>query len=255
MLDGMMAAYKNLLRIYMGVPDLSAGQEYTLTDGQHHYLKNVMRAETGASLRVFNGRNGEWLAEIKELSKKKVIVSLIQKIAEQKNAPDIVVLASPVKKENFDIMVEKSCELGAAVFQPVICDHTIVHRANQERLQAIAVEAAEQSERTDVMQVAEIAPLKDILAGWDNKRRIVFCQERAAAPAIASVLAGGGVNLPLAVLIGPEGGFSAAEMEWLTQMPQIVPVSLGGRILRAETALIAALSCIQSMVGDWPDAG
>lgn len=240
-------------RLYVPDADFAAGKACNLADAQAHYLRNVMRASVGDHLRLFNGRDGEWLAEIQDVGKKAVSVSLLRPIRPQIPSPDILVLASPVKKEAFDFMVEKSCELGAAAFQPVICDHTVVHRANEERLQAVAIEAAEQCERTDIMVVHPLADLKTILHSWDKNRELIFCLEREEAVEISQRLKAGDISLPLAILVGPEGGFSRAEIQMIRSFDFVRPVSLGGRILRAETALIAGLSCIQSALGDWAD--
>ena len=203
-----------------------------------------MRKTVGDTLRVFNGRDGEWLATIDELNKKNALIALTHQLLEQKQGADIWVLASPVKKEAFDLMIEKACELGAAKFIPVICDHTVVHKINQERLQAIALEAAEQSERLDVMTVESLQGLKNILNSKDCHRDLIFCIERTGAASLA-VVARKLAGKPLAILIGPEGGFSAQEIDFINNFAHAHPVSLGPRILKAETALIAALSCVQ----------
>jgi 16S rRNA (uracil1498-N3)-methyltransferase len=203
-----------------------------------------MRKAVGDSLRVFNGHDGEWLAVIDELNKKNALLKLDHQFIEQKTGSDIWVLASPVKKEPFELMVEKACELGAAKFIPLTCDHTVVHKINQERLQAIAVEASEQSERLDVMAVESLQGLKNILNSKDWQRNLIFCIERTGAASLAETaqkLAG----KPLAILIGPEGGFSAQEIDFINHLPHVHPVSLGPRILKAETALIAALAGVQ----------
>ncbi len=241
------ADHRSLLRLYVSRDNISRGENHALSEGQLHYLRNVMRAKPGDRLRTFNGRNGEWLAEVTELSKKKAIVSFLEKIREQSPATDTWVLASPVKKEAFDMMVEKSVELGAARFQPVICDHTVVHRVNEDRLSALATEAAEQCERLDLMQVMPAENLKQVLNTWPSGRKLIFCVERESAPPLASALrplAG----QSLALLVGPEGGFSAAEVDFISKLPFVQPVSLGPRILKSETALIAALACVQ-MIG------
>lgn len=244
--------HSRLLRLFVPQAPPEAGGLCELSDRQAHYLRNVMRAETGQPLRVFDGTSGEWLAEIKELSKKKALVSFVEKIREQTNSPDIHVLASPVKKEAFDFMIEKSSELGAKAFQPIVCNRTIIQRVNEDRLQAQAVEAAEQCERLDVMRILPIKPLKDVLESMSLDKKLIFCIERVQAPMILQRLQGGEIRPPLAVLIGPEGGFSPEEVEMVSALQQAVPVSLGPRILRAETALVSALTCVQAVVGDWP---
>lgn len=234
--------YKNLLRLYVSRENISRGENAELSEGQLHYLRNVMRSKPGDRLRAFNGRNGEWLAEVVELSKKKAVISFLQKIREQIASSDTWVMASPVKKEAFDMMVEKSAELGAAKFQPVLCERTVVQRVNEERLTALAIEAAEQSERLDLMSVAPLTALKNALATWPSGRKLIFCLERGAAPELASVLPSIG---NAGILVGPEGGFSNSEIEFIISRPFVQPASLGPRILKSETALIAALACLQ----------
>ncbi len=237
---------KNTPRLY--VP-FDQGGDIVLSEGQQHYLRNVMRLQAGDRLRLFNGQDGEYLAEIKEISKKNVLISIIDKTHEQKLSPDVTVVASLVKKEALDLMIEKASELGASRFIPVVTDHTVVHRMNIERARSIAIEAAEQSERLDVMQVEEPSSLKDILKSWNKERKLIFCIERGLAPAITQALAN--IKTPAALLIGPEGGFSEAESAYIKSLEYTVPVSLGPRILRAETALIAGLSCLMAQAGDW----
>lgn len=242
--------HKRLTRLYIPRETITGGESVELSEGQHHYLRNVMRLKAGDGLRLFNGRNGEWLGEVVEITKKKALVSLSQKIHEQESSPDVWVLASPVKKEAFDFMIEKSTELGAARFLPITCEHTVVHRVNQSRLQAVSVEAAEQSERLDIMEVADLAALKNIVNSWGSKRKLIFCLERGDAPPLMQALAKIPADSPLAVLVGPEGGFSAEEAAFIVALDYAVPVSLGPRILKAETALVAALACVQGVRGD-----
>ena len=237
---------KNLPRLY--VPFI-LGESIDLSDGQQHYLRSVMRLEIGDHLRIFNGADGEYLAEINEISKKNVLVLLTDKIHEQKSSPDITVVASLVKKEAFELMVEKASELGVSRFVPVISDHTVVHRMNHDRALSIAIEAAEQCERMDVMQVDEPMPLKNILKSWDKKQKLIFCIERSAAPPMLKAIED--IKQPAALLIGPEGGFSDAEVAHIKALDFVVPASLGSRILRAETALIAGLSLLMGQAGDW----
>lgn len=243
--------YSRLIRLFVPQVPPETGAECMLSDRQAHYLRNVMRCSTGDRLRVFDGTDGEWLAEMKEVSKKNVLISFLEKTREQVGSPDIHVLASPVKKEAFDFMTEKASELGVKAFQPITCARTVIHRVNEDRLQAQAVEAAEQCERLDVMRILPLKTLQDALTSIPLDRKIIFCVERSQAPMILPKLQSVEVKLPLAVLIGPEGGFTPEEIEMVSALPQAVPVSLGPRILRAETALVAALSCVQAAVGDW----
>lgn len=244
--------YARLIRLFVPQEQPAAAQLCELSERQAHYLRNVMRCAVGDRLRVFDGTNGEWLAEIKDISKKKTLISFVEQIREQVNSPDIYVLASPVKKEAFDFMIEKASELGAKAFQPVTCARTVIQRINEDRLQALAVESAEQCERLDVMRILPLKTLKEVLDSTPLDKKIIFCVERARAPMILPQLQVAETKLPLGVLVGPEGGFTPEEVEMVTAMPQTIPVSLGPRILRAETAMAAALACVQAVVGDWP---
>ena len=239
-------AHKTLSRLYVPADNLSGGEMIELSEGQHHYLRNVMRAGEGTQLRVFNGRNGEWLASLSELSKKKAIITLFEKIGEQTASEDIWMLASPIKKEAFDFMVEKSAELGAAQFFPIICERTVVSRINRDRLQATANDAAEQCERLDIMQVSDLGDLEILFETWAPSRKLIFCLERGAAPPLAAALAKLPPDTPLAILIGPEGGFTEAETAFISRQPFALPVALGARILKAETAAVAALAVVQA---------
>jgi 16S rRNA (uracil1498-N3)-methyltransferase len=232
--------HQGLVRLY--IPhSFNADAAYALPEGQAHYLRTVMRKSAGDLLRVFNGKDGEWIVELKEISKKNVIVEFSKKILEQKSSPDIWVLASPVKKEAMELMVEKACELGAAKFIPVLCEHTVVRQVNQKRLQAIAVEAAEQSERMDVMVVEPVVALKKLLSSSSWDRNLIFCIERMEARSLRDAMPEL-QGKPLALLIGPEGGFSQQEVTFISGFGGVYPVSLGSRILRAETAMITALA-------------
>ncbi|MDP2205921.1 MAG: 16S rRNA (uracil(1498)-N(3))-methyltransferase [Alphaproteobacteria bacterium] len=244
--------HARLIRLFVPQEQPAAAQLCELSERQAHYLRNVMRCAVGDRLRVFDGTSGEWLAEIKEVSKKKALISFVEQIREQVNSPDIYVLASPVKKEAFDFMIEKASELGAKAFQPIACARTVIQRVNEDRLQALAVESAEQCERLDVMRILPLKTLKDFLNSMPLDKKLIFCIERTQAPMILPRLQEAETKLPLAVLIGPEGGFTPEEAEMVAAMPQAIPVSLGPRILRAETALAAALTCVQATIGDWP---
>ena len=241
------AELKTLPRLYVSRENISRGEICGLSEGQHHYLRNVMRVKAGDKVCAFNGRNGEWLAEVTEISKKSAMVTFLEKTREQLSSPDVWVVASPVKKEPFDLMVEKSAELGASQFLPVLCDHTAVNRINRERLTAISTEAAEQSERLDVMEVADLGDLESLFETWFSGRKLIFCLERGSAQPIAKVLAATPRGTPLAILVGPEGGFSENEIKFISAQKFVLPVSLGPRILKAETALIAALACVQTL--------
>ena len=244
-----MKKYKRLVRLYIPDVDFIRGEKFGISEGQAHYLRNVMRKLPGVALRVFNGRDGEWLATIVELNKKSAFLELDNKLLEQRESSDIWILASPVKKEAFDLMIQKACELGAAKFMPVICEHTVVRRINQERLQAIAIEAAEQSERFDVMTVEPVTDLKKTLDSVCYERNIIFCIERMEAASFFETVQKL-ADKPLAILIGPEGGFSSQEIDFIRELKHVNAVTLGSNILKSETALIAALSGVKLLGGN-----
>ncbi|MDD9900829.1 MAG: 16S rRNA (uracil(1498)-N(3))-methyltransferase [Alphaproteobacteria bacterium] len=232
--------------------DLAAGASFALNDGQAHYLCHVLRAKPGQSLRLFNGRDGEWCAVLREVTKKKVLVAVTEMTVPQMGVPNIHVLAAVVKKDAFETMVQKACELGAASFRPVITDHTVVRRVNTQRMAAIAQEAAEQCERLTVMDTHDVAPWRAALAALPEGTRVFTGVARSESVQSLTAALAGDIETPVAVLIGPEGGFSDAEKaEILQGIGHITPVALGPRILRADTALIAALSLVQAYAGDW----
>ncbi|MDN5568278.1 MAG: 16S rRNA (uracil(1498)-N(3))-methyltransferase [Paracoccus sp. (in: a-proteobacteria)] len=235
------------IRLYIDHP-LGAGQPVPLDAAQAHYLSGVMRLKSGDRIRVFNGCDGEWLAGIDQASKRGGTVIPVEPSGPQKNPPDLWLCFAPIKKARTDFIVEKAAEMGAARILPVQTDHTNSERIRQDRLQAHAVEAAEQCGGTFVPQVHDLTPLSRLLDGWDPARRILWADEALAGP--AQTLAGlqGG---SWAILIGPEGGFSETERTRLRQSPFVTPVSLGPRILRADTAAVAALALWQAALGDW----
>ncbi len=237
------------IRLFV-TPDLYAGARVMLNPDQAHYLFNVMRRTAGDRLSVFNGQAGEWLAEITGTGKRGGTLDILEQTAPQCNPPDLWLLFAPIKKARTDFIVEKATELGASRIQPVFTRHTNSERLRIDRLRAHAVEAAEQCGGTFVPDVAEPVKLAALLDRWDPARRMMFCDEaRTARPAHAALSdAGPG---PWAILIGPEGGFAAEEVERLRSQPHVTPVTLGPRILRADTAAAAALAVWQTALGDW----
>lgn len=236
---------KKLSRLYISETSLHKGAEIELNKDQTHYLKNVMRRNEGDFIRFFNGRDGEWLAEISRFKKNQCFLVLKEKLAEQKKSSDVWAVASVVKKDALDLMVEKSCELGASEFFPIRCDNTVVHKINRERLQLISIEAAEQSERLDVMAVSEVLAIAKLIDS-NKERKFVVCLERAMSFPLMKVFKQNKES-DLAVVVGPEGGFSEAEVQILSMKTNVVFASLGDNILRAETALIAALAVLNAV--------
>ncbi|MEO0388286.1 MAG: 16S rRNA (uracil(1498)-N(3))-methyltransferase [Pseudomonadota bacterium] len=232
--------------------ELAAGSTLSL-DAQAHYLAVVMRLGPGDTVTVFNGRQGAWAAEIVAATKRRVSLEVQSVVAPQRNPPDLWLLFAPIKKARTDFIVEKAAELGVQRILPVFTEHTNAERLRADRLRAHAIEAAEQCGGTFVPEVAEARALSACLAAWPKTRRLLFCDERGAAPPVARALSDA-VAGPWAILIGPEGGFSAAEARMLTARAEVLPVSLGPRILRADTAAIAALTAWQMVLGDWTEA-
>jgi len=215
---------------------------------QAHYLTGVMRLRQGDAVLVFNGRDGEWQAHLQEAGKRGGVLTVAAPTAPQQDPPDLWLIFAPIKKARTDFIVEKAAEMGAARIMPVQTRFTNSERIRQDRLQAHAVEAAEQCGGTFVPPVAELQPLSALLDGWDAGRRILWADESRAGPAeTLSGLPRG----PWAILIGPEGGFSPEERAQLSRLPFVTPVSLGPRILRADTAAVAALALWQAALGDW----
>lgn len=235
------------IRLFIDHP-LAAEQPVPLDGDQAHYLSGVMRLSPGALIEVFNGRDGAWSARLAAVSKRGGSLEVLEQTAPQRNPPDLWLVFAPIKKARTDFIVEKAAEMGAARILPVQTDFTNSERIRQDRLQAHAVEAAEQCGGTFVPEVADLVPLGRLLDGWDASRRILWADEAMAGP--AQTLAGLPRG-PWAILIGPEGGFSDAERARLSALPFVSRISLGPRILRADTAAVAALALWQAALGDW----
>ncbi len=237
------------LRLFV---EAALGQDarVVIEEGQAHYVLHVMRAKAGDRLSLFNGHDGEWLAEVRETAKRTCTVECTQQIAPQSEVPDLWLVFAPVKKTPADYLTQKATELGVRVLQPVVTRRTIVTRVNTERMRANAVEAAEQSGRVSVPEIREPLGFDKLLAAWPAGRRILFCDEGGDAAPIAEALRAA-PHQPWAVVIGPEGGFDPAERALLRSLPLVTPVTLGTRILRADTAALAALAIWQSVCGDW----
>jgi len=242
-------------RLYVDGP-LHEGVPVHATEGQSHYLLHVMRRGAGDSVVLFNGRDGEWSASLVARSKKHVAFQVNAQIRPQASEPDVWLIFAPLKSGPMEFVVEKATELGVSALMPVFTRRTVVHRVNVQRLTSIAVEAAEQCERLTVPSIAAPRPLGEVLAPWaqgQESRRLFFLDEGAARTKDTASLADAmaGARGPAAILVGPEGGFDGEEQAMLRQLKTVTPVILGPRILRAETAALAALSCWQAMAGDW----
>ena len=239
------------IRLYVDQP-LGAGQLVALSQAQARYLFAVMRLGVGASVAVFNGRDGEWLAEVVEAGKRGGALACVAQSAPQRDPPDLWLLFAPIKKARTDFIVEKAAEMGASRICPVQTDFTNAERIRRDRLQAHAVEAAEQSGGTFVPEVADLRPLSKVLEDWPQGRRLMIPDETLVGVGATLGDAPSGLSLgPWAIMIGPEGGFSQAERNHFADLPFVTRVSLGPRILRADTAAVAAMTLWQTTLGDW----
>jgi 16S rRNA (uracil1498-N3)-methyltransferase len=229
---------------------MSTGASIALDAERAHYLRHVLRREKGAEVLLFNGRQGEWRAAIESFHKGGAILALERQTVAQREGPDLWLVFAPLKRERIDLLAEKATELGCRRLLPVFTQHTAVARVNVARLRAHAMEAAEQTERLDLPEVAEPARLEEVLAQWPAARRLLVCAELGQAMPIAHALAALPRGEPYAVMTGPEGGFAGSELDRLRDLPFVTPVGLGPRVLRADTAAIAALACWQALLGD-----
>ncbi len=234
------------IRLYVDQP-LAKGQQVVLTREQAHYLFSVMRLGPDGPVLLFNGSDGEFLAHVEEAGKRGGVLRVADQTRALQPPPDLWLMFAPIKKARTDFIVEKATELGAARILPVATEFTNSERIRQDRLQAHAIEAAEQCGATYVPEVAPLIKLSQLLAEWDGSRRILFCDEARAGAAEQLPEDQG----PWAILIGPEGGFSPAERDRLMARYDTVALGLGPRILRADTAAVAALTLWQSKLGDW----
>jgi 16S rRNA (uracil1498-N3)-methyltransferase len=241
-------------RLYLDTP-LQSGSIIALGAAQANYLQNVLRLRSGAGVLIFNGRDGEWLGLLAGAGKRNISVKIEERVREQVAGADLHYLFAPLKHARLDYMVQKAVELGVSRLQPVLTRHTQVARVNLERMQANAIEAAEQCGILTLPDVAAPISLEQIMTERDSQRLLVFCDEDAPVqdPVAALAAARGTCGQPLSVLIGPEGGFAENERDLLLKQPNIVRLALGPRILRADTAAVAALALVGAVLGDWKD--
>jgi 16S rRNA (uracil1498-N3)-methyltransferase len=235
---------RSLTRLYVSTP-LTGGASVDLDPGQSNYLGNVMRKGVGDDVLLFDGRTGEWLARVAEAGKKRMILTVEGPTRAAEILPDLILAFAPVKRTQTDWLVEKATELGVARLQPVMTRRTVAERVKLERLEAIAIEAAEQCGRTVLPDIAEPVPLGRFLADRGD-RRLYFADETGGQPAALAFAPG-----PAAILVGPEGGFTEDEREAVRAAPNALAISLGPRILRAETAALAAVTTYMAVAGDW----
>ena len=234
------------IRLYLDVT-LKSGAEIDLSRDHANYLFNVMRLGVGAPLLVFNGEDGEWRAEVVSAGKRGGVITLLERLRPPEIPPDLWLVFAPIKKARTDFIAEKACEMGCRRLAPVFTRFTNAERVNTDRLRAHAVEAAEQCGMVFVPEVSEPTTLERLLEGWDPGRRLIFCDETRNAAPLASIAP----EPPAAILVGPEGGFSADETAKLRALDFVTPAALGPRVLRADTAAVAALAIWQARRGDW----
>lgn len=228
---------------------LQTERDIPLAREQAHYLAHVLRLVGGDVVEVFNGRDGAWLAYLADVGKKGASIRCERRVSEAAPPPDIDYLFAPLKHARLDYMVQKATELGVRRLRPVMTARTIAERVNLERMRANAVEAAEQCNLVFVPEVLEPEPLAKVVGAWDAARRLIFCDETARDLSPLATLRD--VAPPAAVLVGPEGGFTDEERAMLRSRPFVTGISLGPRILRADTVAIAALAVVQAAIGDW----
>jgi len=237
-------------RLYL--PDrLDIGAEVELAAGQARHLLTVLRLGHGAPVAAFNAASGEFLCRIGEAGKKRVRLTVERQLRAPETEPDLWLLFAPIKRTRLDWLVEKASELGVAALVPVWTARTQPERLNEGRLRLLAIAAAEQSERLSVPEIHLPQPLDQILLAWPTGRHLVLCDETGAGPPIAEALAGFPPGAQAALFVGPEGGFTDRELDALGKLPIVTRVGLGPRVLRAETAALAALAVFQAISGDW----
>jgi 16S rRNA (uracil1498-N3)-methyltransferase len=223
----------------------------TLAPAQAHRLRHVLRLGADAKVAAFNERDGEWLCRINELDRGRGSLSAFEQRRPSEHELDVWLLFAPIKRTRLDWLVEKATELGAASLIPVLTARTQTERLNPERLQALAVSAAEQSERLSVPEIRAAESLAQLLDGWPAERRLVLCDESGSGVPIAGALTALQATAPAAIFVGPEGGFTERELDALGKLSIVTRVGLGPRVLRAETAALAALAVFQAIAGDW----
>ncbi len=239
-------------RLFLDAP-LGANVDVTPDRDQSNYLLNVLRLADGADILAFNGVDGEWRMRLKALSRKAVVLQSIEQTRAQTPQGDVHYLFAPLKHARLDYMVQKAVEMGASALRPVMTRRTQATRVNLERMRANAIEATEQCGILTLPSIEDTIRLERLLTGWPAERRLIFCDEDApVADPIATLRAL--PRGPLAIIIGPEGGFDPQEREMLLRVPQVTRISLGPRILRGDTAGVAALALVQAVLGDWAPA-
>ena len=226
--------------------ELQVGRDLQITGASAHYLLNVMRIKAGVAVKLFDDRNGEYLAVVSSIGKRDLNLTVERQLRTRQAVPDLWLCQALIKKDRFDWIAEKSCELGIGRFVPILTNRCVADKLKEDRLRSQMIEAAEQCERTALPQIAPLVKLDALLKSWPAERTLYFCDERGGAPFGGAIKSG-----PAAILIGPEGGFTEQENAMIRAHTSTVAVSLGPRILRAETAAVAAISVWMAAQGDW----
>jgi 16S rRNA (uracil1498-N3)-methyltransferase len=238
------------IRLFIDVP-LGPGLGLPMADTQAHYLRNVLRRTPGDEVRLFNGKDGEWRARIDTLDKRGGAFAIEAQTRVQTTEDGPWLLVAAIKRARMELIVEKATELGVTRICPVTTARTNTDRINRDRLISIAIEAAEQCGRLTVAEIAAPGPLSEMLRDWSPTRRLYLLDETGGGTPIAASFAAHPANIGAALLIGPEGGFDQTELDAMMNLPFVNALDLGGRVLRAETAALAALACYQAVAGDW----
>jgi len=242
--------YHLLPRLFVS-SQLQAGLLSPFNEKQIHYITHVMRMSVGDSIRIFNGHNGEWIGQIQTITKRSINVEVRTQLRAQKSEPDLRLYCAPIKKSHFDYMIEKAAELGVTSLHPILTSRTQIREVNIERCQTLAIEAAEQSERLNILSFEHASTLQKVIEKWPVDCTPIICAEWGKAMSAYDVFLSLASQTKIAIFVGPEGGFASEELALLRTLTQAHFVRLGPRILRADTAAIAALSCWQAFCGDW----
>lgn len=227
---------------------LAVGTKVVLSEKQSHYLSNVMKLKVGDELYCFDNQSGEYKGTLAEIGNKQSVLDIVSHNKPYYQSPDIWLLFAPVKKDNTDFILQKATELGVRKIVPVITRYTITDHVKQERFVSQVIEASEQSRRLDIPEIGDVIKFDELLQKWDKNRKLYYMDETLNGEKVSQAF---GDEKKCAVLVGPEGGFSKQELEQLRTQPFAKGVCLGPRILRAETAVVSALSCWQALKGDW----
>nr|WP_192799933.1 16S rRNA (uracil(1498)-N(3))-methyltransferase [Brucella anthropi] len=234
--------------------DLDDGDQIEVAPQAAHYLTHVLRLKDGDEILAFNGRHGEWKSRLKPEGKKRLFLMPFEQTRPQPLASDLVYCFAPLKQGRLDYMVQKAVEMGAGILQPVITQHTQVPKLGADRIKANAIEAAEQCGVLSIPECCEAIRFDRFIEQWDKSRHLIFCDEGYESDDPLTILQKMAPG-PVALLIGPEGGFSEDERQTLRNLPFVTAIPLGPRILRADTAAVAAMALVQSVLGDWRNAG